>query len=257
MRIYYLDESEGPTYFVRSAIGVDEEAWNETFLSIQEWRRELASEYHIPLYAELHATDLLASRGLLVHERGKPPRRLHQDEAAKIFISGLQRLEQIGQSNPKGIEVINVSLPLQAGSDRTLDTLERILNRINISVSRATPKTRAFLVFDEGKEKQTIRSYRKMRTYNPIPSKFGSWPTGEKSKNIPIENIVGGPAFRSSAGDYFIQMADFVAHALLKKDERPIIPRIERYGLESAFDNLDKVLNKRAHPADEQGVVRN
>ena len=29
MRLYYIDESEGPRYYVRSALGVDAERWNE------------------------------------------------------------------------------------------------------------------------------------------------------------------------------------------------------------------------------------
>jgi hypothetical protein len=256
VRIYYLDESENSTHFVRSAIGVDEEVWNEVFQSLQEWRKEIIRKYHIPLYVELHATDLLAGRGLIVRE-GKTWRRVRQDEAAAIFVSAFQRFERIAIANAGFIEVINVSLEKRRGTNRTLDSLDRIINRINTSVSQRRPSTRAFLIFDEGKEKQTVYSYRKMRAYNPIPSKLGSWPdTGEQWKNIPIQNVVGGPAFRSSAGDYFLQMADFVAHALLKHDENPTLPRIARYGLENAFDILDQALNKRAHAPDPKGVVR-
>ncbi len=29
MRIYYVEESEGPRYYVRSALGVDAERWND------------------------------------------------------------------------------------------------------------------------------------------------------------------------------------------------------------------------------------
>ena len=40
MRLYYIDESEGPRYYVRSALGVDAERWNDLFGDIYEWRRE-------------------------------------------------------------------------------------------------------------------------------------------------------------------------------------------------------------------------
>ena len=65
MRLYYIDESKGPRYYVRSALGVDGERWNELFGDIHAWRLELQERYGIPLSRELHACDLLAGRGRL------------------------------------------------------------------------------------------------------------------------------------------------------------------------------------------------
>ena len=59
MRIYYLDESEGPTHYVRSALGINAEVWSEVFQHVRSWRKELMTKYHIPLFVELHAYDLL------------------------------------------------------------------------------------------------------------------------------------------------------------------------------------------------------
>ena len=70
MRLYYIDESEGPTCYVRSALGVDAERWNDLFADIQEWRRELREGYGIPPDRELHACDLLAGRGMLAATAG-------------------------------------------------------------------------------------------------------------------------------------------------------------------------------------------
>ena len=39
--------------------------------------------------------------------------------------------------------------------------------------------------------------------------------------NDVIEKVKGGPAFRDSASDYLLQMADLIAHALLKQEEEP------------------------------------
>ena len=41
MRLYYIDESEGPSYYVRTALGVDAERWNDLHRHIREWRLEL------------------------------------------------------------------------------------------------------------------------------------------------------------------------------------------------------------------------
>ncbi len=46
--------------------------------------------------------------------------------------------------------------------------------------------------------------------------------------------LIRGPAFRSSDGDYLLQMADFIAHALLKQEEEPV-PRVEDLGICEAF----------------------
>ena len=72
MRLYYIDESEGPRYYVRSALGVDAERWNDLFHDIHEWRQELRESRGIPTDRELHACDLLAGRGLLVrNDKGR------------------------------------------------------------------------------------------------------------------------------------------------------------------------------------------
>jgi hypothetical protein len=234
MRLYYLDESEGPTHYVRSGIGVNAEVWSEAFQLIQAWRKELRTTYQIPLFKELHASDLLAGRGELVRV-GNKYRRVSRETGAKIFISGLQRLERIAQALSGGLEVINISLMKRQEVD--VITLERLLNRIQRSVE--SQGRYAFLVFDQGKEGTITKTYKKALVYNPIPSKYG------------------GPAFRSSKSDYFLQMADFIAHALLKKDEKPPIPRVAYYHIDEAFDQiLDKALNLKASEDDPKGVVR-
>ena len=252
VKLYYLDESVGPTYYVRSGIGINAEVWSEAFLHIQNWRKELRDIYHIPLSKELHATDLLGGRGRPVKE-GHRYKGISKEKGVGIFIGGLQHLERIAQALSGGLEIINVSLEKSKYEDIDIVTLERMLNRIDRSV--ALEGRYVFLVFDEGKETLITRVYRKALVYNPIPSKFGQWETGQRWKNIPPKHIVGGPAFRSSSSDYFLQLADFVAHALLKKDEPPI-PRVKKYNIHKAFDILDISLNKKAGGDDAQGIVR-
>ena len=93
-------------------------------------------------------------------------------------------------------------------------SLDRLLNRVNTSVKSAG--RHAFLIFDEGKERMITRAYRRLKVYNPVPSRYETWEEGERIRNIPVENVIGGPAFRSSDSDCLLQMADFIAHALLK-----------------------------------------
>ena len=73
MRLYYIDESEGPRYYVRTALGVDAERWNALHQRVLDWRLELRDRYAVPIDRELHACDLLAGRGKLAHERRHRP----------------------------------------------------------------------------------------------------------------------------------------------------------------------------------------
>lgn len=74
----------------------------------------------------------------------------------------------------------------------------------------------AFIIFDEGRKEMVARLYGRLRSRNPVPSRYKEWEDGERTKDIPIEKVIGGPAFRSSHSDHLLQMADLIAHALLK-----------------------------------------
>ena len=51
MRIYYIDESEGPQYYVRSALGVNAERWTGLHGCVQDWRYAVAGDYSVPTRA--------------------------------------------------------------------------------------------------------------------------------------------------------------------------------------------------------------
>ena len=88
-----------------------------------------------------------------------------------------------------------------------------------------------------------------------MPSRYETWEDGAPTRNIPIERIIGGPSFRSSRDDDLLQMADLIAHALLKQEEEPST-RVQELSLHMAFGILDDALNRRASRRDPQGVVR-
>jgi hypothetical protein len=112
----------------------------------------------------------------------------------------------------------------------------------------------AIIVSDEGKDYTWL--LRKMGVYNHIPSKYGSWPQGEMTRNITTEYILEDIFFRDSARSYFIQMADFCAYALLRS-EHPI-PSKTKYGLDKAFDLLKPICTPQCFGKDPRklGIVR-
>ena len=259
MRLYYIDESEGPNYYVRSALGVDADRWNDLLSRVRDWRIELRDRYGIPTDRELHACDpvsgtgqaLLDGRGKLARE-GSTDRRFTPEQGAEIFTGGLRVIEDAARTIG-GVEVINVCLRKSDVKGYERVSLDRLLNRINSSV--AAEGCHAFLIFDEGREEMITRLYRRLRSRNPVPSKYEAWENGERTKDIPIERVIGGPAFRSSHSDYLLQTADLIARALLKQEEEPS-PKVEGQGIHKAFGILDRALNRRASRRDPQGVVR-
>ena len=119
-----------------------------------------------------------------------PTSGLRPDRGPRSSWTALRRIEdaavRIG-----GVEVINVCLRKVDVKAYEKVSLDRLLNRINASVKAAG--RHAFLIFDEGKERMITRAYRRLRIFNPVPSRYERWEEGERTRNIPVENVIGGP----------------------------------------------------------------
>ena len=150
-----------------------------------------------------------------------------------------------------GIEVINVCLRKADVKDYERVSLDRLLNRINTSVK--ADGRYAYLIFDEGGEWMVDQLYR-LRERNPVPSRYEAREDSAPTKDIPLERIIGGPSFRSSQDGDLLQMADLIAHALMKQEEEPS-HTVKELGLHLAFGILDRVLNRKASRSAPQGVV--
>ena len=87
-----------------------------------------------------------------------------------------------------------------------------------------------------------------------MPSRYEAWEDGERTKDIPIDRVVGGPAFRSRGLDYLLQLAGLVAHALLEQEES--VCGMEEQGIGRGFSVLNRALNWKASRQDPQGIVR-
>ena len=251
MRLYYIADSEGSDHYVRSALGVDAERWNDFYRRVFDWRMCLKERYAVPVDRALNSGDLLTGRGMLARCCGAD-RNLTPEHGAQIFLDGLRVIETAAKA-VGGVEVINVCLRKQDVRRYERVSLDRLLNRINTSVAAAG--RHAFLIFPEGTDETAAHLYHRIRSRNRVPSKYEAWEDGERTKDIPIDRVVGGPAFRSCGSDYLLQMAGLIAHALLKNEEVPL-SHGEHLRVKKAFDILDGALNRRASLQDPQGVVR-
>jgi Protein of unknown function (DUF3800) len=234
--LVYLDDSRDEELCVFSGLIVPAAVWRDCFDALRDFRRDLKASDGIYVRKELHAWKFVSGRGRVSDRVVTKYRR------CEIF------KEALGLTASMRVRIINgVST---ADDDERL--FEWIANRIQATMG--TWNSHAMLICDEGKEASYTRLIRRMGVYNPIPSRLGSWPEGTSTRNITVDRIVEDPFFKDSQRSYFIQLVDFCAYALLRR-ERPI-PSKSRYGLDTAFELLDGVLLKQATAKDPQGVLR-
>lgn len=256
MYLVYLDESHDEHNYVISALLIHETKWNNAFEHVKNFRKVLLTKYKIPLSRELHARDLAAGRGWL-RPIGKIKRSkdLTKHERAIVF---KEFMECIGQLHNYDVKCINACIPTKKGDAASI-AVDRVLNRIQTFCKKNSTNNKeyALLIFDSGNEKFYRNIYRQKRVYNPIPSKYGSWGNEGYTKNITIKNIVADVFFKESKSDYFIQVVDFIAFTLLKKEDPSPPNWAIKSGVVNHFDNyLGNILVREASDKDLQGIVR-
>lgn len=241
----------------------------------KQHRRLLKEDHGLFVRKEIHAHEFVGGRGRISENViGKHTR-------SRIF-HGLLRLV----AELPDVRLFNVCLETKGRRDPQLDAWDRLLNRIertmlaaeqrefplrkklisNLGESVTKPgdglqtrlldyAPRALIFADEGRQIEITRVYRKMTVFNPIPSQFGAWKEGSR-RNLPLERIIEDPVFKQSHHSFFIQLADCVSFALLKR-ESPPTPNIQKYGIHQFFDQcLSGVCFKAASPRDPNGIVR-
>jgi hypothetical protein len=240
MHFIYIDDSTDRPLHVFSALCVPCDRWNDVFGMLKQWRKHLRDTHGIPLNYELHAQEFVSGRG-----SGQSLQHLTRHKRAQIFHTTMKVTNWLNVADATLFNVCNAD-------DDQFRAFEKLLNRINRTMQARD--SHAHLICDEGKENQYVRLVRKMKVHNHIPSKYGSWDDGGKTKNLPIERIIEDPHFKKSENSYFIQHVDFTAFALLRR-ERPT-PRLKRYGAHKSFDILDRCLETVCNPRDPKGVIR-
>jgi hypothetical protein len=238
LHLVYIDDSRDEAGCVFSALAIPADQWRNAFQKVRKFRRELKNSDGIFVYKEFHAWKFVSGRGEFAD------RTITKGRRCQIFKDTLTLVAEL-----PGARLFNAVF--WAKEDE--EAFERLVNRINRTMQAWD--SRAILICDEGKECAYTRLYRRMCVYNPIPSRYGVWPdTGEPLKNIPIEYIIEDPFFKKSHQSYFIQLVDFCAYALLRR-ERPVASK-NKYGLDKAFVLLDSILVREACNYDPEGIIR-
>ena len=147
-----------------------------------------------------------------------------------------------------GVQAVNVCLDMDDVPAHRRIALDRLFNRVNATA--AHDGDHALLIFGQEPDDTVVRTYERLRSYNPVPVRVGACGDGWHTRNLPIDRVIGGPVFRNPDADCLLQVAGLVAHALLWREE-PVA------GVDAdVFAVLDRALNRRASKTDPHGVVR-
>jgi len=238
MHLIYIDDSKDERLSVFSALSIHEDNWQKCFEKIKNFRKELKRTDGIYIYKELHAWQFVSGRGKISDTVVTKGRR------CKIFNESLELIAEL-----PGVRLFNTVFPPN-DDERAFSWL---LNRINRTVE--VKKSNAILICDEGKELIYTKLRRKMGVFNPIPSKYGLWEdTGTSLKNIPINHILEDPFFKKSSQSYFIQLVDFCAYSLLRREHQ--LASKNKYELHKSFNILSPILVREASSKDPEGIIR-
>lgn len=239
--IAYIDESYDDEKFCMSVLIVPVARWREDFNTVKDWRRNLRTRYGIFVNKELHATDFVAGRGKIGHRM--VPKALR----AQIFLEAMDLLASLDE-----VAVISGVWSKLGLTHAGVHTMA--FSRIQERLQRRCQGTGGHILrfVDKGRKDELRKVSRRSAVFNPVGSQFGYWPEGA-SRNIPNTRLIEDPVFRDSESSYFLQLADFVAFALLKSEVAPT-PLIRRHGLDQAYERLRPICVVVAHHADPRGL---
>lgn len=243
MRLYYCVEAQGRRHHVRTALGVDERAWNRLHRRVREWRRHLELQCGIPAGGDLPTAP--TSCACACHGERLP------SHGAGVVAQGLRVIEDFAVETG-GVHVINVCLDTDEAPAYRSVSLDRLFNRVNATAAR--DGAFALAIFGQEPDDVVVRAYERLRNYNPVPVRVGACGDGWHTRNLPIDRIIGGPVFRSPDADCLLQVAGLVAQALLLREEPAA--GVDYRQSAGVFAVLDHALNRRAAKNDPLGVVR-
>lgn len=238
-------------YYILTGVVVPVVSWNEVFRRVKDYRRSVRNRFGIKLQEELHASDIVGGRGIYFR-RGLPlNKRLNLYEDALSFFSQITIIKVINvliKKNEVEAKISKGDLPrgftVKSYAWRLL--IQRFHNFLEKDESDITRRF-GLIIADEDNRKTVVDELRRVRVYNPVPSRFGGF------RNIIISTIVEDPSFRKSDFSYFVQFADLIAYALAKRDFAN--RKQKTMGLHKLFRLLEPILLKEASIKDEMGIV--
>lgn len=248
----YVDESRdiglsnSPTrFFILTGLIVHELRWKANLDQLVNFRRRMRVLHGLKLREELHASHLINTPGDL--KRIKRNDRLSIIRALATELATMQDINLVNvvvdkQGKPPDFDVFGKAW--QALIQRFENTIR------NGNFPGPANQNEKGLIFPDRTDDKKLRLLlRRMRYYNPIPSRFsfGGY------RQVPLSHVIEDPNFKESRDSYFIQAVDLAAYLLQQR----LAPNsyMKKVGGQNYFLRLDPVLCKVAGPAP-HGIVR-
>lgn len=252
MYFLYADESGDPgmvksptAYFCLSGLVFHELEWHETLRATIDFRRKLRVDYGLKLREEIHASVWMNKPG----EMGRIPKHKR-----------LRLLRDVidFQAQLPNINIINVVVDKKKHCDETdifAIAWETLIQRYHNTISYKNfpgprnEKDHGLLFVDSTDELKLRALVRRMRRYNPVPSRYDF-----STRQQLITTVVEDPVHRNSMHSYFVQLADVNAYFLYQY----MMPNgyIRRKGARNYLRRLEPILCKKASNSNSLGIVR-
>jgi len=258
MDVFYIDESHDSALYAVTAIAIPflrkiADTWNivwpDYLQAAQAWRKQIASDLHIPLGKELHATKLVSGRGNYLYGN----RQFTKPDAVAAYRSILRWINFIPDASV--ITVVGRRGPQMYGHDRLQRVMYALFQRMRRQCVAPTRNVNAMAFFDQG-HPEYRQLYRRARVNLPTGSMFGL-----ATRNMPLDMFVKDANEKTSKDCLFTQTADLIAYAALAqvREELGLLSQEHRgLSLHTLYGDLPAApLNTKASLAPPRdGIVR-
>lgn len=282
MYIAYYDEAgdDGfPHYssplFVLTCVYIHEEYWKEAFDNIKKIRNKLKEAYNIPVKTEFHMKYFLLNKHPYKSFNISNNDRINIiDEFCNILST--QKIKSINVVINKTIikkqdyEILDNAFTysiqrIENDLKEIINNKERILSSLmsrslgEYEQKKLRVSEKFLIITDEGRLSKMRKTARKIRQFNPIPSRYNF-----NSYNQTINLLVEDPMSKRSDESFFIQISDLISYIvylyslnLLKtgKFANRIPEEVTKEKVYDWMEKLKPILNLQAASSNEFGVV--
>jgi hypothetical protein len=250
MYLMYVDESgdigldgSNNKYFALSGLIIHELRWIELLEKLVEFRKYLKFTRNLNVREEIHASHFITKPGSL-----KIIKRNDRLDILKQIIDWT--------ASQNELNVITVVCDKTKCSEdesvfdkswlKLIQRFENTIENHNFNGPR-NPDERGLIFPDNTDGEKLQKLIRKMRQYNPIPSKYSSY------RNLRLKHIIEDPCLRNSEHSYFVQIADVICYFARQLYEPN--KYIKKKGAQNFYKRLEPILVKKASRSHNLGIV--
>ncbi len=236
MYFLYVDESgdngaSGSPYFILCGLVIRFDRWNDFFDVLKGFRQSIRDKHRFLSTYELHSRDLLRSSGFF-SKTG-----LHLAARIAIYQESVAFLSR--QDEYVRLMAVSIDKSKKWGSHVTYaeKAWQLLIQRFDNFLYRNSGY--GIIIADAGYKSLARKVYRKMRVYNPIPSKKETMDFYFQ----PLKLVLEDPNWKDSKESYFLQLVDVACNAV----KLEVVP--SKRAKRKRYSDVFKLLKPIAIPA--------